>query len=299
MIHRKTTKTLAELYGAVFTGTHESATRVNIDRLYDSLFCRGYSAYFLFLVKNRVYSTRALVEFIMKLHTGESLYHEAMQEQIWPRLQEEGQELLRRLAQDIIAWYNSSEISSYDKYEAKERISKLVAELELDGYIYRDGKLYFSESNVLDEQEETGILDGLIVECCLANKSVMDHHLEVSETDYLENKWDDSISNSRKFLESVLQEIADRLQFTKSGNHLDKAKYDKAVEVRKYLQDHEILNQEEVDAVRYVYGLLSETGSHPYIAAKDQARLARNLALSLAQFVLLRFRGIVNKTLSP
>jgi hypothetical protein len=40
-------------------------------------------------------------------------------------------------------------------------------------------------------------------------------------------------------------------------------------------------------AVTSAYKLLSETGGHPYIAEKDQARLTRHLALIYCQLVLL------------
>ena len=44
-----------------------------------------------------------------------------------------------------------------------------------------------------------------------------------------------------------------------------------------------------VQAVAKVYGLMSDKGSHPYIADRDQARCMRYLSLTFAQFVLLRF----------
>jgi len=36
---------------------------------------------------------------------------------------------------------------------------------------------------------------------------------------------------------------------------------------------------------------LSETGAHPYMAESDQARLLRQLSLTLSQFVLLRLEA--------
>ena len=38
---------------------------------------------------------------------------------------------------------------------------------------------------------------------------------------------------------------------------------------------------------------MSDTGGHPYMAAKDQARLMRHLALTFSQFVLLRLEGYI------
>ena len=49
---------------------------------------------------------------------------------------------------------------------------------------------------------------------------------------------------------------------------------------------------EEKEAIAKIYGFLSETGGHPYIANQDQARLMRHLALTFSQFVLLRLEGV-------
>jgi hypothetical protein len=45
------------------------------------------------------------------------------------------------------------------------------------------------------------------------------------------------------------------------------------------------------EALAKVYGLLSHTGGHPYMAQNDQARLLRHLALTFSQFAMLRLRG--------
>ena len=52
-----------------------------------------------------------------------------------------------------------------------------------------------------------------------------------------------------------------------------------------------MLEKKEKEAIAQVYGLLSNTGGHPYIAERDQARLMRHLSLTFAQFVLLRLEG--------
>ncbi|MHB1355271.1 MAG: hypothetical protein ACYCZF_04750 [Anaerolineae bacterium] len=304
MIHRKTTMTLSEIYQKVFSSTHRLnqrtgetryETRLEIDDLYDFLYAHEYPTWFLLLVKNILsyHNQRAIKEFVMRIHTGESL-SVILEKWTHDQIEKEGQRLLKRLCEDIIIWYELPNIEQYKKDNVAKLVPALVAELELDGFIYTNGKLYYSEANVLDEGEEEGILDGLILETGLDNKDVMDHCLELSATDYLDHKWENSIGNSRKYFELVVYEIADRYEFRKSGKHLDAPKYEHAVEIRKYLENNGFLEQKEVNAVQYVYGLLSHTGGHPYIAEKDQARLARNLALSLAQFVLLKFRGLLD-----
>ncbi len=61
--------------------------------------------------------------------------------------------------------------------------------------------------------------------------------------------------------------------------------------VRNYLESEGVLETKEKNAIAKIYGLLSKTGGHPYMAASDQARLLRQLSLTLAQFVMLRLQG--------
>lgn len=171
------------------------------------------------------------------------------------------------------------------------RIPQLTSELELDGYIFRDGKLYYTEAAVLDTEDEEGILEKLARDLDLANQDIMKHVLRLSETHYVEERWDDSIANSRRYLESVLQEVAARLHILETGQAISRATYDRAVLVRDYVERQGLLERKEKAAIAEVYGLMSDTGSHPYIAERDQARLMRHLALTFAQFVLLRLQG--------
>ena len=61
--------------------------------------------------------------------------------------------------------------------------------------------------------------------------------------------------------------------------------------MRNYLEEEGLLETKEKEAVAKIYGLLSNTGGHPYMASNDQARLLRQLALTLSHFVMLRFDG--------
>ena len=295
MIGRKAALKLSEVYHYVFSSYRHVSDRtgyhLNDDRLHDFLYERDYEAWFLNLVDALpTYNPRSLREFMMKLHTGESIV-KATPEHTWEGRATLGQQLLRKLAQDIIVWHSDKEIGVYEKKTADVTLPQLVKLLELDGYVYRSGKLYLSESNVMDEEQEQGLLEHLVEELQLGSVGILRHHLALSETDYLDSKWDDSIINSRKFLELVLEQIAEKHSLATTKQHLTDRTLGKPVEIRKYLQNSNLLSEDEVAAVAKVYGLLSETGGHPYIAAQDQARLARNLALTLAQFALLRFKG--------
>ena len=75
---------------------------------------------------------------------------------------------------------------------------------------------------------------------------------------------------------------------------LPNATYTKAVKVREYLEAVGLIDRPEHEAIAKIYGLISNTGVHPNIAAKDQARLMRHLALTLSQFMLLKYQGYIN-----
>jgi len=298
MIGRSTTLTLAQLYAARFSSTRRVSNRygrmeyrhqLSKDSLYDFLYRCGYDAWFLNLAKAlQVYDNRALKELILKLHTGESVAA-ATPNCAWKQRVELGQQLLRKLSEDMLLWFYSLEGGWNSEFDRE--VDQLVKQLELDGYVFRKGKLLFSEAAVLDTNEEQGLLGSLVNELALDNATTIDHHLELSETHYIEERWDDSISNSRKFLESVLQEVAAKHCLVGSGQPLGQNRYTKPVEVRKYLEEQKLIYPKETAAIAAGYALLSETGGHPYIAARDQARLLRYLALTFAQFILLRLRG--------
>jgi hypothetical protein len=228
----------------------------------------------------------------MKIHTGETLFVPATQKWTQDQREKLGQRYLKDMAEDIIEHHKKERLTVH-----ADKIGELKSRLELDGYIWNSesSKLLFSEAAVLDVKEEQGILKTLAAGLSLDNKETIFHHLTLSEEHYVAGKWDDSISNSRKFLEAVLQECAVKVSISVSGKTLSKEKYDSPVEVRDYLESKGILESKEKKAIASTYSLLSDIGAHPYIAEKDQARLLRNLALTYSQFVMLRLRGFLSQ----
>lgn len=226
----------------------------------------------------------------MKLHTGETLLKKTPN---WTKQQRTklGQRILRDLAEDILVWSQTPE--TYISRSISDKIPELKSKLEIDGYILRDGKLYFSETTILDTEDEIGIIGKLIQDLELNNQDVIKHHLNLSETHYIDEKWDDCIANSRKFLESTLREISDIHHLLETGQNINYSTYSTPYQIRNYLEVQGLIEQKEKEAISKVYSLLSETGSHPYIAQKDQARLMRYLALTFAQFALLRLQGFI------
>ena len=126
----------------------------------------------------------------------------------------------------------------------------------------------------------------------MENAETAFYHLDLSVEHYIAQRWDDSISNSRKFLESVCQEVAASHSRNVNEEALPDRTYTRAGAVRDYLNSEGLLEKREKETLAQVYGLLSDTGGHPYMARSDQARLLRHLALTFSQFVMLRYRGM-------
>jgi len=261
------------------------------DDLYDFLFINDFEGWILNAVKAiRRYDSRGLLEFIMRLHTGESAAR-ATEGWAWEARRNLGQRFLHDLAESLMrARHSDPDFETYGD-KKKHVVDKMQRHLELDGYVFKDGVLLVPEESVLDESEEQGVLGNLLLELGLPDPETVQHHLQLSEEHYRAERWDDSISNSRKVLEAVLQQAASLHSRGASGEPLNESDLERAVRVRDYLERSGLLDKKEKEAIASTYGLLSDKGGHPNIAQRDQARLMRHLALTFSQFVLLRLRG--------
>ena len=260
---------------------------VDGQELYDFLYLNEYPAWLCNSIQaNR--SPQALENWIKGLHTGETQVN-ATTDWTWEQRRKLGQSHLLTLAQDILnAVEDSKATVSRSEYPD---VRPLLRSLELDGYTYAGGRIHAPESDVLDVAEERGVLQDLYTRLNLGESKTAFHHLALSEEHYLAQRWDDTISNSRKFFECVLAQVAAAHSERLLKNKLESRIIERAVEVRDYLERAGILEPKEKEAVAKFYGLLSHTGGHPYMAASDQARLLRQLALTVSQFVLLRLQG--------
>jgi len=287
MIGRKTARLIAEIYENRFS-RYWSATYTRTlewKPLYDFLFDNEYDPWFCNAARatGAAKTSRNFKEFVMQLHTGESLVS-GRKDWSWEQRQRLGQRYLESLAEDMLQKLDGD---SYIADDATKILDDLGMSLELDGYEYRDSRLIPPETDILDVAEKRGILRSLYAELSLRDSQTAFHHLDLSEEHYLGGKWDDSISNSRKFLECVLEGVA----VAHAGTAGASPKLDRPTAVRAYLEDASLLTAKEREALNSIYGLLSETGAHPYMARNDQARLLRHLALVLADFVMLRLKG--------
>lgn len=299
MISRKSSSLLALVYNTIFSYRSRSGgvtTHVlKKECLYDFLYDENYEAWFLNEINGfRKYGRpRELREFIMRLHTGESLASGLLPRWTLEEREELGQRYLKNLSEDIMKAF---EEPIEPGPVARSAVRQLKSQLELDGYVYSEGILYPTESSVINEIEEQSYLEKLVDDVSLADPKTIRHHIELAVQHYLDGNWDDSIGNSRKFMESIFSQVADGTSMRKSGKNLNEAELKKPFRVREFLEQEGLIEKKEKEAISKVYGLLSTTGGHPYIAEKDQARLMRHLALTFSQFVLLRYQGFMEST---
>ena len=176
---------------------------------------------------------------------------------------------------------------------AGEVLQKLISRLEIDGYLYRDGHLHPIESAVIDIVEERTFLEQLVDSIALQDQTVIKHHIQESERAYSESRWGHSISDARNFFEAILQQIAAAHHLKIKGTTIPDGIFTRPSRVREYLEAEGLIDRPEQEAISKNYGLISNTGSHPNIAERDQARLMRHLALTMSQFIPLKFQGFV------
>lgn len=286
MISRRTTLIVADVYVEAFR--HSNRHTTNAAKLYDFLFRFDYAAEFCALARKIARrnhgASRSLKDFILQLHTGESLKNlgsRSLSPEVCAKL---GQEYLHKLTEDIL-----TAAMQGPRQVPGKRV--LLSSLELDGYRYRDSKLLAPEEDVIDVEEERGLLEALATSLQLDDRQTALYHLELSETHYIDQKWDDSIGNSRKYLKKILEDVAKAHSQRIKGSPLQQKFIGRPVKIREYLEAEGLVSGNEKGALAKVYGLLSATGGHPYMAENDQARLLRHLALTFSQFVMLRLEG--------
>ena len=297
MISRATSLAIANVYTERFThvssASHGGRTEnVYRDSVYDFLYENEYEAWFCNLARAPIY-IRNFKDFWLKIHTGESI-SEATKNWSWQQREKLGQRLLRELARDHLRWFKQQDASAFWMKKDVKSSEELIRRLELDGYLYREGELLQPQSDILNVEEEKGILQSLFAKAKLARATDAFEFLKLGEEHFIANRWSDCISNVRKFFELTLQEGARALGQSREAP-LEEASLNRPVEVRQYLERQGIFERKERESIDKLYGLLSETGAHPYMAESDQARLLRQLSLTLSQFVLLRLEAALTK----
>jgi hypothetical protein len=290
MISRVTSLVIATAYTERFTyvshSTRSGSTeKVYNDQLYDFLYAQEYEAWFCNLATAQFW-IRAFQEWFMKIHTGES-FVKATDNWPWDKREKLGQRYLRDLALDHLRWYDGIKSDSYYGKKHQQTATLLLRRLELDGYIYKDQVLLQQQEDILNVEQEKGMLQRLFETARLGRAEDAFEFLRLGEEHFLAERWSDCISNVRKFFELTLREGAQALAQAR-GTTLSAEMLSRPVEVRQFLEREGLFERKERESLDKVYGLLSETGAHPYMAESDQARLLRQLSLTLTQFALLR-----------
>ena len=124
-----------------------------------------------------------------------------------------------------------------------------MQELELDGFIFKDGRLLASESGVIDTSEEEGIILHLAKKLGLPDVPLLKHHLNLSEQHFIGARWDDCIANARKALETILEQCATVFHQNRYGAMLPTSATSNAESVRNYLKSEGLLELKEKDAL--------------------------------------------------
>jgi hypothetical protein len=270
-------------------------TVIDLDKFNDLLFAHGFDGWFVnycrtLPAKAAMSTPRGFKDYLTGLHTGASLVPNTGQ-WTWESREALGQRLLEQLAGSLFAAELNGELNL--GADAKRAMEKLRAGLELDGYLVRDGHLLRAESGVVDVEAEESVIQGLVRSVGLSGPDTIKTFLDRSQEHYDAGRWEDSIHNSRRFLELVLSQAAARHYIAEHGAQLDSDVQSRPDRVRNYLRDAGLISEQEKEALKYNYSLISHTGSHTYLSERDQARLMRFLALVWAQFVLLRLEGFL------
>jgi hypothetical protein len=320
MISRKSTKLIADAYAAHFTsplqqigawGLGPKVYKLKDDEAYNFLYEQEHETWFLQVMARHItgQTTQTLTKAIMGIHTGETIVPAATDWTFEAR-QKHGQILLKKLAEDMLRLYEvtprreidyskietDKDLDFWQKIIAFERpaestLVQLKTSLELDGYLLLSSRLYPTEGAVIDTLDERTALETLVDSIPINEQVVIKHHIQESEKAYGESRWGHSISDARNFLEAILREIASAHHVKTKGIQIADSIYKWPVKVREYLLTESLIDKSEQEALSKIYGLLSNTGSHPNIPEKDQARLMRHLSLTFSQYMLLQWQG--------
>lgn len=287
MISRRTTRALAEACCKRFAYNWFDFQRFDVGGFADFLFEHDYDVWFYDRARNlNRHDLRQAQEFIMGLHTGETQRgaYEGWTPDDGRQL---GQRYLRDLAEDLLQDFpRLPDAPGVRKYAPS--VDVLLSNLYLDGYMFRDGRLLDPDGDVIDAREEVGLLESLYSSLALPRRALFLHHLQKAAEHYLAKSYGDSIANSRHFFEVALCEVAQAVSLQRHGARLSDDDAKRPVRVREFLEREGFLTKDEVLAIAKVYGLISGAGGHPNMSGDDEARFARQLALIVTQYVLVR-----------
>jgi len=163
MIGRRTTKKLARAVAERFAEKERYGNDYEMPsaKVYDFLFEHGFAAAFCNAAESACHGgVREFEEFILKLHTGETV--RGLKSNTPLEVAEvEGQVYIRKLAETLLnefkAWSDpepfARSIEAVRHGMRKPGIEALEGSLELDGFSFKDGRLLHRESAPVDSEK--------------------------------------------------------------------------------------------------------------------------------------------------
>ena len=165
--------------------------------------------------------------------------------------------------------------------------------MELDGYVFRGGKLLRTEGETQAVEAERGELAQLYADLRLPNAAIVEDCLAKSEDYYAAGNFRDCIGNARHYTEQILEDVATEWSKRPGAPALTIAPNAPAAgPCRNYLQTVGVLTADERNSFKELHGLFSGTGGHPSLPERDAARVYRRLATSMGFYVLLRYQAM-------
>ena len=163
--------------------------------------------------------------------------------------------------------------------------------MELDGFKYINGRVTAIESEVIDTEEARNIMEKKIRDNPELDSEVLIKHLRDSEEEYISERWKNSISNARHFMEQLLADVT-KAGANARGESPPGPGRGEARRVRKYLVDVGFFEESECNnLICGVYSYLSEEGSHRGLTEKSCARVSRHIILGLGSYLLEKFES--------
>lgn len=282
MISRKTTLYIANIIIDKFTYQKWSSSHsggyysqyIYHEKIRDFLYESGVDGWSVDKIYN-TYSVEKLKGYILNMETGRFYNLEK-----YNQFKKMGQKDLKAIIIGI--------------FENKKQLGILTEELEnllrIDGYIYNNGNLYEVNTDVEEKMELIKIkykyfnFDQEIEFDTFYNN--MNEH-------FTNSKWEDSIHNGRKLYEMILSKVAKCYSRIIGDNKI--SGNEMQVQVREYLEEKEFFSKDEINIVRYYYKYISNIGSHPKLALKEQADFCRVLTVNICLYALNRLEQFYNK----
>ncbi len=111
-----------------------------------------------------------------------------------------------------------------------------------------------------------------------------------NEGDFSPTKYATCIGRVRILIVEIFKSIGKAISLERKDGKITDTSVEHAV--FNYLRDSKFLSDDEWNMVRALYGLTSDQGAHQFIAPREYARIAKNMAYEIALLALTKF----NKT---